>query len=749
MLTTTLMTAMALSQGAPSAGLDTQDVPPRQIQALRSDAPIKVDGRADDAVWQRGEAQGKFKERTPDLGAVDPRDTSVRIAYDDQALYILIQGQLSADKPLIRTLRRDANSIWSDDTVTVKIDPAHDLRSCMLFAANLAGSQTDGMGLNDGADYAELDAVWEVEGHQEGRTFGLEYKIPWYALGVRGRDKLTLGINISRDDPHRSAVYDWRLIVPPRSPMSATSFGSVDLEDALKTRPMVEIVPYALARTDFRPRFSADPRKGPNVAGGLDARIQTGPGGYVEASVLTDFSQVDLDEVQVAGNRFRLYYPERRAFFINGLDVFNFGYEGEGQLFFSRRIGLDGLVSPIAGGVKAYGRSERLSYGVLNVQTLSSYSFEDGNEALMRQPENFSVARLRVQTLPQLAVGFMGVGRKRMRGQQGDAIQGGLDFELRSNDTRFRGYGFVAGAWSEGEPNKDATGAPLPAAEHKGMTASARAEYRGLYWRPTVQWLWSSEDFRAPIGFFRRAGTSQKTAALYWVPRPSFWGLRDIRTGPALSVTTTPKLDEMLTLRGSYDLEFNWRNQWRASATGEWERDKVRKGFSLYEGFGVAPGEYDNAGVNLELTSPSRLMVSSTVGYRYGTKFGGIEHSARWNFTLRLGSHLSVKGGYGHRYGHLGDSNRRYNFGFFNGQTVVSINRNLSWDTLVRLNFAPQRELFDIQSRLRWRYRPGSDIYLVYARHNPLGAARPEDPMRQSLALKANFFFAAPVGRRR
>lgn len=746
----------AQKANAGAASEPSEVVPQRRIVAVRSSTPMKIDGRGDEPVWQRAQVQGDFVERKPELGAKDPRGTSVAVAYDDDALYILVRGELSADKPQIRTLRRDETSIWSDDTVTVKLDPAHDRRTAMLFAANLAGSQTDAMALNDGADYIPLDFIWEVEGHQEGRRFGLEYRIPWFTLGVRGREAMSLGFDLSRDDPHKSAVYDWRLFVPPRSPMSASSFGSLELDGALHTRRVVEVMPYALARTNFEPRFSVDPRKGPNLAAGLDARIQTGPGGYIEASVLTDFSQVDLDEVQVAGNRFRLYYPERRAFFINGLDVFNFGYQGEAQLFFSRRVGMDGFVAPIAGGLKAYGRSAKLSYGVLNVQTLSAFAPDGEQNTPDRQPENYSVGRLRVQALPQLAVGVMAVGRKRMRSQGGDALQGGLDFELRSLDTRFVSYGFVAGVWNKEPAPKPEVPEPgvlpgpqRPPSTKKGLTASLQAEYRGLYWRPNVKWLWSSDGFDAPIGFFRRGGTSQKSASLNWVPRPNLWGLRDIRTGPRVELTTTPDLGKMLTMNARYDLEFNWRNQWSAYVTGLAEQDRVLNSFALYQGFDVAAGSYNNANVEAGVSSPERLMASSGLMYRVGPKFGGVEHASRFWVRLRLGSHVSLSGTYNHRYGHLGNPNHLYNFGFFNGQAIFALNRNLSWDTLFRLNFSPERERFALQSRLRWRYRPGSDIYLVYARQSPLGAPREGDRMRHSIALKANFFFAAPVGRRR
>src|SRR5690606_26286012 len=168
-----------------------------------------------------------------------------------------------------------------------------------------------------------------------------------------------------RDHPSRNATYDWALIVPPRSPMAASQFGDLTGLRNSQAQRAIEFTPYMLLRTDLEPRWTLDPRRRPNYAAGGDLRVQIGAGSYVEASLLTDFAQVEADEVQVARDRFPLFFPERRPFFINGLDVFNFGRPGEAQLFFSRRIGLvDGRPVPILGGLKVYGRSGIVSYGI-------------------------------------------------------------------------------------------------------------------------------------------------------------------------------------------------------------------------------------------------------------------------------------------------------------------------------------------------------------------------------------------------
>ena len=158
-------------------------------------------------------------------------------------------------------------------------------------------------------------------------------------------------------DPARAADIDWSLIPPQLGGLSSSAHGDLTGLNDLTTSKALEVIPFVTARSDFSRKFTVDPRRQANLSGGGDMRLQISPGGYLEATLLTDFAQVEADEVQVARDRFPLFFPERRPFFLNGLDVVNFGREREAQLFFSRRIGLDaGQPVPIASGLKAYGR---------------------------------------------------------------------------------------------------------------------------------------------------------------------------------------------------------------------------------------------------------------------------------------------------------------------------------------------------------------------------------------------------------
>ena len=314
----------------------------RAYRAMRAVDAITVDGRATERTWQLAPPDDRFTERQPEVGAEPPLRTTVRVAYDDSNLYVFIECESEPGDVIVRTLRRDNGGIYDDDTVTVKIDPSNNNRDAVALGVNAEGAQIDSLALDDGGQWiTEWDAVWFAETVRRDDGYTVEYQIPFAILGIKSAKEKVIGFNISRDHPRRNATYDWRLFVPPRSPMSASQFGDVTGLRDVQAQRAIELTPYALARTNLQPEFTVDPRRRPNLATGGDLRLQVGEASYIEASFNTDFAQVEADEVQVARDRFPLFFPERRPFFINGLDAFNFGRPSEAQLFFSRRVGLD------------------------------------------------------------------------------------------------------------------------------------------------------------------------------------------------------------------------------------------------------------------------------------------------------------------------------------------------------------------------------------------------------------------------
>lgn len=724
-----------------------QEIPPRQMVAIKSETPIIIDGIANESVWTRAPRSGDFIERNPNLGSKPPVRTTVQASFDQDNLYFLIRAQLSGEQARVNTLRRDMGDIFSDDTISVKIDPQHDRRTVYAFAANVAGAQYDSLTLEDGrVNFGRWDGVWEVKGRVSDGEYILEYKIPFYVLGIKNQASLKLGFNVTRMDPKRAADYDWRLIPPPRSPVGASTFGTLVGVQTQSTRPVLELVPYALASTDFSKRFSLNPTRRPNLGVGADLRFQTGPGSYVEGSVLTDFSQVDADQVQVANDRFPLFFPEQRPFFLNGADVFNFGLSRQAQLFFSRRVALDGMVSPVLGGIKAYGRRPKFSYGIMNVQTTSVWEGEKREKA----PENFSALRLRAQPIRQLAFGLLGLARKRFGDDSGDALSLGVDLDLQGSSGRFRSYNFVATSWTkktkaQAEPKESAT-----SQGDWGVSASSRTEYRSLFVRPALTWIWSDKQFSAPMGFYERPHTAQHQAEVNFVPRPDFWGLRDIEIRPRFTVVTTPEYSSRLTYEGRMDLALHWKNNWHLGYYFKGSQDKVLADFPLFGNQEVLAGAYEHGTHTLWMTSPEQHAFSTWLSYEGGKRFGGAYHRFDAEFNLRAGRHFMAKGAYTHFLGKLPNAPKGFSVGNANAQLIASLNTKLIFDSMLRLDLRPGQKRLSTQARIKWRFRPGSDFFLVYANQFPLGksssASTPSQDHR--LTLKFNWYFAIPLATR-
>ncbi|MBC8071468.1 MAG: carbohydrate binding family 9 domain-containing protein, partial [Deltaproteobacteria bacterium] len=734
---TTVGTLVALAALLWSRAAPTDDPPPvvaepRTYQAVRTVDPIDVDGHGGERTWQLAAPDDRFSERQPDLGGTPPVRTTLKVAYDDLALYVLLDCEAGPGDVIVRTLRRDNEGIFSDDTVYVKVDPQHDRRSGYSFGVNAEGAQIDALGLEDGREFiTEWDAVWTAEVDRRHDGYTVEFRIPFAILGLKRADERTMGFEITRDHPSRNATYDWRLIVPPRSPMAASQFGQLEGLRNISGQRAIELTPYGLLRTNFTRELTVDPARRPNFATGADVRVQIGAGSYVEASLLTDFAQVEADEVQVARDRFPLFFPERRPFFINGLEVFNFGRGREAQLFFSRRVGLvGGQQVPLLGGAKVYGRTRLVSYGLLHVQTLGSPSAPQRGLAAT-DPTSVSVARIRLQATRTFNVGMMLLGEHRFGAPHSDDAAGGVDGQLISRDGRLQLYGFVAGTWAQSPAipeQQDALGTTTSPAERArdeiGASAYSAIEYRGLYVRPSLLWLWSDRDFNPRLGFYRRPGTSRQEAAIDFAPRPHVLGLREIIFGPRYSIETDPEYRQRLGQEASAHVTFNWRNGTNVAYSVSNYVDRLQQGFTLYQ-YEIDPMLYRGFRQRIAFGTPQRRVVGVSGSYEAFAIFGGFAHQPSASITARLGKHFTAAASYTHLVGHFADAANDFDFGYANANVDVAINRNLAFDTLGRLDLSPGNGHVGMQSRVRWRFLPGSDIFLVYRMDQPLGDGPP------------------------
>jgi hypothetical protein len=322
------------------------------LTAVRAQAPIVVDGRLDDVAWTEATPAGGFRQRDPKEGEPATERTEVRVAYDDDALYVGLRLFDTEPHRIVRRLsRRDESA--DADRVTVLLDPHHDHLTGVQFQVSAAGVQSDAVLFNDSWDDSSWDAVWESAVTVDDQGWTAELRIPLSQLRFANGDRQTWGINVARDI-HRKNENDWLELVPKNQSGVASRMAHLTGLDGLRPRRHLELLPYVVGRSELiAPASAGDPfNDGSRHFGalGLDLKYGLTSNLTLDATINPDFGQVEVDPAVVNLTEFETFFEEKRPFFIEGAQIFsNFGRNGannfwgfnrsEPVLFYSRRIG--------------------------------------------------------------------------------------------------------------------------------------------------------------------------------------------------------------------------------------------------------------------------------------------------------------------------------------------------------------------------------------------------------------------------
>ena len=310
--------------------------------AAGEQSPV-VDGRLNDAVWAAAPVSGDFVQQRPNPGSAASQRTEVRIAYDDDAVYVAVRAfDTATDSIAAQMGRRDASGIYSD-WVQVIFDSYHDRRTGYRFAVSPRGVKKDVFHYDDGPEDVTWDAVWQAATTTDAEGWTAEFRIPFSQLRFRtGAAEQTWGLNVIRDIARKEERSYWSPM-PPDQPGFASKFGTLTGMRGLRSPQRLELLPYTVARVTRDAQVSdEDPFRSPTDPGmslGADLKYGLTSNLTLTATFNPDFGQVEADPSQVNLGAFESYFQERRPFFVEGVDVFNFGIGGSESLFYSRRIG--------------------------------------------------------------------------------------------------------------------------------------------------------------------------------------------------------------------------------------------------------------------------------------------------------------------------------------------------------------------------------------------------------------------------
>ncbi len=487
---------------------DSQTRLVRDLTAHRLDQPPQFDGLVNEPFWRKLEDATDFIQQNPEEGELSAEKTEVRIGFDDRNLYIgIICFDSQPENIVVTQNRRDAD-LDDTDSVQILLDTFHDGQNAFLFGTSPTGIEFDGQvskagqsrggggparagqgGAQRGGAAAfnlNWDGVWRVRSRITDRGWESEMIIPFRTLRYQP-GKSTWGLNVMRNLRRRNELSFW-------SPISrAFRFTEIGMAGSLSgletlTHHNLKLLPYVLGgfsqdynRAENQTRFERDV--------GLDLKYSLTPKLTLDATVNTDFAQVEVDDEQINLTRFDLFFPEKRPFFLENSGFFEFGTPREVEIFFSRRIGLDesGQHVPIDAGVRLSGKAGPYQLGFLNMQTRSVDGTAPAN--------NYTVGRFSRELPNRTSIGVIGVNR-----QATTDFAAGPTFNRTFGADANLGVGRFANWFSYAATTR------TPGLDGSDHTYSSRFDYDDSRHEFTLGYLEVGDNFNPEVGFVRRVG---------------------------------------------------------------------------------------------------------------------------------------------------------------------------------------------------------------------------------------------------
>jgi hypothetical protein len=699
--TLTATSSFAFAQGRPEA---------RAV--LIETAPI-IDGRLGDPAWLDAPVFGDFVERQPTLSAVPPVKTTFKIVLDAKAIYFAIRcfddqaGEIQA-----RARSRDSDAIFRDDAISVKVDATLDGRTTLGFVLNPNGAKLDYRAIDDVTFGTEFDTRWEGAAAIDDEGWTAELRIPYSSLGIdASHPPARIGLNFSRDHARRNATYDWAILAPPFSPVTASRYGSMVGLGALSkvvgesSTTTLEVIPYALTGLRRVQGESTDLDDETLLNGGVDIKTKVG-GVHGHVTINTDFAQVDLDNQVVNLTRFGLFQPEKRDFFLEDFEVFNFGRVQQAQMLYSRRLGLsdDGEL-PILAGTKVVGRASKdVRYGLLQVTTRP----RDG------APWTSNTAgRVLYELGGGSNAGVMMTHRQSLDESNDRNLMLGFDATWRGREVPLVLSTFTMGSVTgaeAGEPQTATGGNGAPTDNRLASGGGASLAYKHQLVQPSINYAYYQPELRGDLGFFERTGVQRGDGGLNIEPRIDAGGLSKLEFGGTGTVLSDERATQLLDWRATGYSELYWDAGYRVGVFVTHRFETVLGPFPVGRETEITAGEYNMWVASIEASTPQAYALSAQTMLTGRDYYGGtlLEASLSTSWAPAALVRFDVGGLYDHvTFDDLPDFqslviNGRVNFGFtktiglrlFGGYNLLS-------------------DVVQIQSRLRWIYAAGSDLFVV------------------------------------
>ena len=634
-----LLAAAAVAAVASVAAADTGPAPtaptePPEALAVRGTQAPVVDGDVlADPAWAAAPPLTGFWQITPDAGSPASQPTEVRILFTEDTLYF---GVVCHDREpggiVVNESRRDSE-LTETDSFQIILDTYRDRQNGFVFGTNPAGLEYDGQVTNEGEGGSvtagsslggfnkNWDASWTVRTRSGDFGWSAEFAIPFSTLRYDRGKAPVWGLNFQRNIRRRNEQAFWAPLPRQYGLYRLSRAGTLAGLEPPRQRNL-KLSPYALGAVSESPATEL-PRDTKGEVGG-ELKWSVTPSLALDATVNTDFAQVEVDEQQINLDRFNLFYPEKRPFFLENAGFFTMGTPGEVDLFFSRRVGIgpSGQIVPILGGARLSGKLAGWNVGMVDMQTRSTGDVP---------ASNFAAARVSRELPNRSRVGAIFVNRA----GTGDLAPDGDDNQTYGADAR---WGIGRYGALEGYAAKTST----PGLRGSDHAYNLQASLNAPAWDLFAGFTEVGENFNPEVGFLRRSGYRKPEGLVMYRYRPKdFLGLQEMR--PHVSYRGYFKPDGFQESGFLHmDSHFEWKSGWEVHTGVNVTREGVLQAFEIYPGISVTPGTYDNAEVQIVGITNQGAPLSLEARVTTGGFFGGSRVSVASLLRGRLGESFNA-----------------------------------------------------------------------------------------------------------
>ncbi|PIF00073.1 MAG: hydrolase [Maribacter sp.] len=689
----------------------------KQVVVKYTDTPIEIDANLDEEPWQGIGFAGGFWQYFPSDKIQVENQTEIKMLFDDKNLYVGIKVYSSGKDYIVPSLRRDFRAGGSDN-VTLLFDTFNDGSNAFVFGSNPYGVKREFLLSGGGKELRGFNSAWDVKWKAESKIYDgyyiCEWEIPLYAFKYK-EGETRWRFNSYQFDAKGNERNTWINIPQNQFIFNLAYMGDMVFERPLgKSRSPIALIPYV--NSGIYKDYETDNEDVEFKIGG-DAKMTIGNSMNLDLTINPDFSQVEVDRQVTNLSRFAIALPERRQFFIENSDLFgDFGTNRDARTFFSRRIGIardldnNTIQNEIIGGARLSGKlTNDLRIGLLSVQTAEDRANEiptNNNSVLALQHKLFNRSNLSFLFINRSATKEYGF----LNDSDGDESNNtynrviGLDYNLASKNNSWTGKYFFHKSFSPETDNKD-------------YVTGASTTYNSRYLNMRLSGLYIGDNFQSDLGFIRRTGILKFDPQI----QGNLWPKKGVFNKHSLSFTPIVLFQPEHDYENSdYFLITRWGSNFRSQA--EFKATMFNMYARLYDDFDPtrtagavklpANSDYHYTSVELEYQSDKRKQFSYKVQPTYGGFYNGKKFSLEADLNWRLQPYFVASAQFRYDNIDLPDPYPDAKIWLVGPRFDTTFNKKLFWTTLVQ--YSSQSDNIGVNSRLQWRFRPLSDLFIVY-----------------------------------